>query len=76
MFILQRRSTPLHYASFGGHTEVVPILLSNGASTEAKNSVSITQFITHITVVLLLLQRYCTCINYILKDKNNYVMDM
>ena len=46
-------STPLHSASINGCTEVVQILLSNGASTEAKDyMVSITQFITHTTVVL------------------------
>ena len=46
MLFLQYGSTPLLRASFGGHTEVIQILLLNGAAIEAKDKVSTIQFIT------------------------------
>ncbi len=51
-YYLQNGTTPLHTASNRGHTEVVQVLLSNGAPLEAKNNVSIKELShTHTTVL-------------------------
>ena len=50
-YYLQYGYTPLHTASNAGHTEVVEKLVSTGAPIQAKNTVSIGQFITHTTVL-------------------------
>ena len=56
-YYLQNGTTPLHTASNRGHTEVVQVLLSNGAPLEAKNNVSITE-LSHTHT-----QQYCSIIN-------------
>ncbi len=57
VYYLQNDYTPLHCASNRGCTEIVQILLSNGASIEAKNIVSITQTVLHSLTVT-----HTTCI--------------
>ena len=37
---LQIHQTPLHLAAFGGHTDIVKILIEKGADVNAKGEVS------------------------------------
>ena len=37
----QRGDTPLHWAAEKGYTEIVSLLISNGAGINSKNNVSI-----------------------------------
>ena len=40
-FIIQIGYTPLHYAAFNGRTEIVELLIQNGANLDALNKVTV-----------------------------------
>ena len=40
LHITQYNETPLHYAAMRGHSDIVQILLTDGANTEAINKVT------------------------------------
>jgi ankyrin repeat protein len=51
---MQRNSTPLHFAAYGAHREVLEYLLSHGASVEARDEVGGAlgfMFVTSYTVL-------------------------
>ena len=49
--VIQIDGTPLLWASFSGHTEIVAMLLKFGADPSSRNTVSTSYFITPISAV-------------------------
>ena len=66
--VMQNDTTPLHWASFRGHTEIVAMLLKFGADFNRCQTVSTSYFITPITAV----SEYVNVYTYVNIDPCNH----
>ena len=52
-YMLQDKKTPLHWASEGGHSEVITVLIAHGGNVEAQDKVNEIRFMTSDILVLI-----------------------
>ena len=69
--------TPLHKASYNGHTEIVELLLAAGASTDVVDIVSLLIFYCSATVIMYVcsLQRDQTPLHFAAENGHTKVVE-
>lgn len=68
LYVIQFQTTPLHCAANNGHTDIVALLIANGADVNMKDKVScLCNEYTHIVVVQIIMKMsYMASLNIII----------